>query len=224
MSEEVSVEAKVSSFAVGSLFPQFRYRVIKRGVDLLLVAISLPFCLPICGLLALLVRCSSSGPIFYREYRLGQFGKPFRIWKFRTMYTGEERGRRFLELQHTSLELRSTHKSPRDPRVTPVGRILRRWSLDEIPQLINVLRDEMALIGPRPIVEAERKLYNGYFSFYCAVQPGMSGLWQVSGRSKISYDGRVSLDCRYVQEWSLMLDAAILWKTFYVVATARGAC
>lgn len=224
MSEEVSVEAKVSSFAVGSLFPQFRYRVIKRGVDLLLVAISLPFCLPICGLLALLVRCSSSGPIFYREYRLGQFGKPFRIWKFRSMYTGEERGRQLLESEYSSLELRSTHKGCNDPRVTPIGRILRRWSLDELPQLINVLRGEMALIGPRPIVDAERKLYSGYFPFYCAVRPGMSGLWQVSGRSRVSYDERVLLDCRYVQEWSLVLDAAILFKTFHAVVAARGAC
>ena len=203
---------------------RLQYQVVKRGLDILLVTLSLPFCVPLGILLALIVRCSSSGPIFYREYRLGQHGKPFRIWKFRTMYVQEEWPQRIQQAKHMGIEHNRMNKHPSDPRITPAGRILRRWSLDEIPQLINVLQGEMALIGPRPIIDAERKLYGQDFYYYCMVRPGLSGLWQVSGRSRVSYEKRVFLDCQYVREWSLMRDVVILCKTFVVVMFARGAC
>jgi lipopolysaccharide/colanic/teichoic acid biosynthesis glycosyltransferase len=231
MSEEFSVEAKPFSRLIErkekvaeDLSSKFRYRVIKRTADFLLVTITLPIWLPICVLLALVVRCSSLGPIFYCEYRLGQYGKPFRIWKFRSMYVKEEQERRMREAECTSLDHSRLHKHRNDPRVTPIGRSLRRWSLDELPQLLNVLRGEMALIGPRPIVEAERPLYGHGFRYYCVVRPGLSGLWQVSGRSRLGHGERVLLDCRYVRDWSLIMDVRILLKTFQVVVTARGAC
>jgi lipopolysaccharide/colanic/teichoic acid biosynthesis glycosyltransferase len=202
----------------------FRYSVIKYTMDLLLAAIGLIPCVFIGLPLAVLIHCSSRGPVFYREYRIGRYGKPFRIWKFRTMYTGVERGQRLLESEHTSGELRSTHKGCHDPRITLIGRILRRWSLDELPQIINVIRGEMSFIGPRPIVDAERKFYGEALSTYCLVRPGLSGLWQVSGRSKVSYDKRILLDCQYVQNWSLVQDLAIFVKTFHAVVSAHGAC
>ena len=231
MSDDVLVEAKLlassaqrKAEATCNQLPRFQYQVVKRGIDILLVAVSLPFCVPLGILLAFIVRCSSPGPIFYREYRLGQYGKPFCIWKFRSMYVKEEWPQRIQQAKHVGIEHNRLNKHPSDPRITPVGRLLRRLSLDEIPQLINVLKGEMALIGPRPIVDAERKLYGHGFHYYCMVRPGLSGLWQVSGRSRVSYEKRVLLDCQYVREWSLMLDAAIFIKTLHAVVTARGAC
>lgn len=202
----------------------FRYRIVKRMADSLLALVGLVPCVLIGVPVAMVILCTSRGPVFYREYRIGRYGNPFRIFKFRTMYTGEERGKRLLESEHTSLELRSTHKGHSDPRITPVGRILRRWSLDELPQIVNVIRGEMSFIGPRPIVDAERKFYGESISTYCMVWPGLSGLWQVSGRSTTGYGKRVHLDCCYVKEWSLGLDSAIFFRTIYAVVTAHGAC
>ncbi len=116
-----------------------------------------------------------------------------------------------------------THKLQRDPRVTPLGRILRRYSLDELPQIWNILRGEMSLVGPRPIVTEEVEKYAERFNCYCAVKPGVTGLWQVSGRSVLTYDERVALDCRYVNEWSLWLEAKILLRTLPAAYNADGA-
>lgn len=201
----------------------FQYCVIKRTFDLLLAVVGLPFCVLIGVPVALAIRFSSPGPIFYREYRLGQYGKHFRIWKFRTMYTKDTQRRQLQKATHTSFEFRSTHKHLRDPRITSVGRILRRWSIDELPQIINVLKGEMSFIGPRPIVDAERQFYDQDFRYYCMVRPGLSGLWQVSGRSNVDYGKRVLLDRRYAREWSLAMDLIILFKTFRAVVSSRGA-
>jgi exopolysaccharide production protein ExoY len=200
-----------------------RYELDKRLLDVLFAVLLLFPWLLVGTLLAVLVRCSSHGPIFYREFRVGRNGEPFLIWKFRTMWIGEERQRALEGAQHTELDLRSFHKQDVDPRVTPVGRILRRWSLDELPQLINVLRGEMSMIGPRPIVAAESKLYGEDFPYYCAVRPGLSGLWQVSGRSNLSYPDRVKLDRSYVHNWSLTMDLEILLKTIPTVLKTDGA-
>jgi lipopolysaccharide/colanic/teichoic acid biosynthesis glycosyltransferase len=220
----VSVSTSTRTEKEGYQVETFRYRIIKRAFDCLLAAVGLLPLVLIGAPAALLIFVSSSGPIFYRENRIGRHGKTFRIFKFRTMYVGVERGQRLLEAVHTSLELRSTHKSLYDPRVTPVGKILRRWSIDELPQILNVLKGEMSFIGPRPIVHAERKFYGNGFCLYCMVRPGLSGLWQVSGRNNLSYERRVLLDSRYVKNWSLNLDLAIFFRTFRAVVTARGAC
>jgi lipopolysaccharide/colanic/teichoic acid biosynthesis glycosyltransferase len=139
------------------------------------------------------------------------------------MYIGEARKQTIEEVQNAEFQIRCFHKHDGDSRVTPVGRILRRWSLDELPQLINVLRGEMALIGPRPVVAAECKLYGADFPYYCAVRPGLSGLWQISGRSHLTYQERVKLDRQYVHNWSLAMDLKILLKTIPTVLKTDGA-
>ncbi len=201
----------------------FHYEVSKRFSDILLAGLFFFPCLLVGALLAVLVKCSSRGPVFYREFRIGRSGTLFKIWKFRTMYVGDERQRRIEEAEQAQKDISRFHKRHGDPRVTPVGRILRRWSLDELPQLINVLKGEMSLIGPRPIVKSESKLYGDDFLFYCAVRPGLSGLWQVSGRSNLTYQERVKLDRQYVHNWSLAMDIDILLKTLPAVVKTDGA-
>jgi undecaprenyl-phosphate galactose phosphotransferase len=200
-----------------------RYKLDKRLFDVLFAGLLLVPFLLVGAVLAVLVRCSSRGPVFYREFRIGRNGEPFRIWKFRTMYIGEVRQQALENAQHAEMDLRCFQKHEGDPRVTPMGRILRRWSLDELPQLINVLKGDMSLIGPRPIVAFERELYGKDFPYYCAVRPGLSGLWQVSGRSNLSYPERVKLDCNYVHNWSLAWDFTILLKTIPRVLKTDGA-
>lgn len=209
---------------IDRLLPRFRYEVVKRIVGVMLVLLSLPVSLPICVFLAIAVMVSSTGPIFYREDRLGRYGKSFRIWKFRSMYVSKEQQDIVRKRSMPGQIYDRMHKHCDDPRITPLGRVLRKWSLDELPQLINVLKGEMTLIGPRPIVKAERELYGEKFKYYCMVRPGLSGLWQVSGRSCLQYKERILLDCRYVLGWSLWLDTKILIKTLQVVIKAQGAC
>jgi len=175
-------------------------------------------------LIALAVALSSEGPVFYSESRIGQGGRPFRIWKFRTMY----RKAKCDEVMKangqggTLLHWR-TNKSATDPRITPVGRVMRRWSLDELPQILNVLRGDMSLVGPRPVVAEELPLYRHLRQFYLAAMPGLSGLWQVSGRSDVSFAKRAALDAAYVRNWSLLSDMSILLQTVPAVLSRVGA-
>jgi rhamnosyltransferase len=193
----------------------FSYTVIKRIIDILACLLLIPLLIPVCGLIALLIRLMSSGPALFAHRRIGRGGAPFAMWKFRTMHADSEAVLQQYLNEHPEArnEWASTHKLLRDPRVTPLGRILRRYSLDELPQIWNIVRSEMSLVGPRPIVTEEVEKYAERFSCYCAVKPGVTGLWQVSGRSVLTYDERVALDCRYVNEWSLQLEARILLKT-----------
>jgi lipopolysaccharide/colanic/teichoic acid biosynthesis glycosyltransferase len=197
-----------------------RYQYAKRAIDILgssamLAAFSVP-----CVAIAAAIRLTSPGPVFYREERIGLGGRPFRICKFRSMYSnsaqvsapnaGEWRTRKRLQ-------------DGRDPRITSIGGFLRRWSLDEIPQLFNVLRGEMSLIGPRPIVQSETEKYGQLLVFYQAAVPGLSGLWQVSGRSDLDYDKRMLLDAFYVQSWSLKSDLHLILRTIPAVLSRAGA-
>lgn len=204
-----------------------RYKYVKRIIDLLCaLTLILVFALP--GLLiAAAILLTSRGPIFYRELRIGRDGRPFRIWKFRSMYTNSEQRARIAEKHADSnasnvLEWRMC-KHLQDPRITPIGGILRSWSLDELPQLFNVIRGEMSLVGPRPIVEKETRFYGELLHFYLAAVPGLSGLWQVSGRSHVDYYKRARLDATYVQSWSLRADLMILLRTFPAVLGRVGA-
>jgi len=175
--------------------------------------------------IAAAIIATSSGPVFYRERRIGRYGRTFEIWKFRTMHQKAPR----LQKKHGSeaagdhISYR-TRKTRHDPRITSVGAFLRRWSLDEVPQIFNVLRGEMSMIGPRPIVEAEASFYNELLPFYLAATPGLSGLWQVSGRSNIDYPKRAALDASYVMDWSLRTDFEILVQTIPAVLKKTGAC
>lgn len=164
--------------------------------------------------------------IFYSTMRLGKCGRPFRLWKFRTMIPDADA--QLKEILEANPELkeewRSTGKLQNDPRVTKFGAWLRKTSLDEIPQLFNVLRHEMSLIGPRPIVTREVPFYGESYSVVSGVRPGITGLWQVSGRSDVGYESRVTLDLYYAQNWNLWLDLWIFLRTFSVVLFQRGAC
>jgi Undecaprenyl-phosphate galactose phosphotransferase WbaP len=186
---------------------------------LLMIVVSLPF------LIIMFIVRLDGGPAFYRHKRVGAGGREFNCLKFRTMVLDADRVLSEVLARDCVLadQWARTRKLANDPRITRVGRFLRNSSLDELPQLINVLRLEMSLVGPRPIVESEIPLYGEGFAHYCAVRPGMTGLWQVSGRSKISYEKRVELDMWYVDNWSLWKDIVVLLKTIPTVLCGEGA-
>ncbi len=203
----------------------FQYRVLKRAMDLLLIAVAAPILLPILIVLSILVKLTSPGPIFFSHRRICQNGAFFSMWKFRTMcVNSSEVLEQYLE-QHPEAraEWNQSHKLVNDPRVTRVGRVMRRLSLDELPQIWNVVTGRMTLVGPRPIVAAEVEKYGDCFHCYTCVKPGVTGLWQVSGRSTLSYDARVKLDCEYVARWSLVRDVKILAVTVRSVVNQEGA-
>ncbi len=200
-------------------------RVLKRVLDVTAAVVLGLLGLPLVALIALAVRLDSPGPVFFAQPRIGKGGRKFRAWKFRTMVRdAQEVLDRYLR-EHPELreEWERDQKLRHDPRVTRVGRLLRRASLDELPQLWNVLRGEMSLVGPRPIVDEEVARYGPRFTLYAQVLPGITGLWQVSGRNDTTYEERVELDSYYVRNWSVWLDLYILARTVWVVLTARGA-
>jgi len=168
---------------------------------------------------------SSPGPIFYSHRRIRKGGAFFSMWKFRTMCVNSAEVLEEYLARHPEArsEWNRTHKLRDDPRITPIGSFLRRYSVDELPQLWNVLTGQMSLVGPRPIVAAEVEKYGDCFDCYCRVKPGLTGLWQVSGRSTLSYETRVALDCEYVEHWSLTGDVRILSKTYSSVVNQDGA-
>ena len=177
------------------------------------------------GLIAAAIRVSSPGPIFFFHRRIRAHGAFFSMWKFRTMCVNSAEVLENYLAAHPEAraEWRQTHKLQNDPRVTPVGTFLRRTSLDELPQFWNVFTGSMSLVGPRPIVAAEVEKYGEFFADYCTVKPGLTGLWQVSGRSKVSYGERVQFDRRYAQEWSFFGDIRILFRTVISVVKQDGA-
>lgn len=193
----------------------------KRALDLGLILLALPVILPLVMLLALAVRLSSPGPVLFFQTRVGQNGRRFRMVKFRSMYPDAEARRAALLAQSDRTGLCFKHKD--DPRVTPIGRLLRRSSLDELPQLWNVLRGEMSLVGPRPALPEEVALYAPQALQRLAGLPGLTGLWQVSGRADIGFDEMVALDVDYLKSASLRGDLALIFRTFGAVALARGA-
>ncbi len=203
----------------------FRYAVVKRALDITIVVLLSPLLLPVVAILLLAVILGSPGPAFFSHRRLCRNGSFFSMWKFRTMCVNSAE---VLEqhLKHYPLERQEwlrTHKLRKDPRVTPLGNLLRRSSLDELPQVWNVLTGRMSLVGPRPIVAAEAEKYGRSFGHYLAVKPGITGLWQTSGRSTLTYAERVALDRHYVENWSLWLDMKILFRTIGKVANSDGA-
>jgi Undecaprenyl-phosphate galactose phosphotransferase WbaP len=205
------------------LFPWARRA--KRVLDLFLTVVGGLMISPLLIAMVILVKLDSSGPAFYGHRRLGAEGKHFRCWKFRTMHTNAEQ--LLDEFLQGNPDLRAeweqNFKLRDDPRVTRVGRFLRKTSLDELPQLWNVLRGEMSLVGPRPIVDAEIPKYGTVYEMYRRIRPGISGFWQVSGRSDTNYNERVQLDAYYVRNWSVWLDLVILARTVRIVVLGRGA-
>jgi len=200
-------------------------RLLKRLFDLACTAPALVLAAPLFLVTALLVKCSGPGPVFYGQKRIGQGGRAFRVWKFRSMVKDADRALHAYLADHPAAkaEWEASHKLRNDPRITAIGRFLRASSLDELPQLWNIVRGDMSLVGPRPIVAAEAARYEQDFSLYGRVKPGLTGMWQVSGRSDTTYAERVHLDSYYVRNWSLWLDLAIIGQTVWVVAVRRGA-
>jgi Undecaprenyl-phosphate galactose phosphotransferase WbaP len=199
--------------------------LIKRVMDLIFILLSILFVLPLIILVSIAILIETGRPIFFGQQRLGKEGREFIAWKFRTMVKDADK---VLEtyLRDDPLfrqQWRSSQKVVEDPRLTNVGKLLRRLSLDELPQFWNILKGEMSLVGPRPIVEEEIPRYGESYGLYTQVSPGLTGLWQVSGRSDLSYEDRVWLDTHYVRNWSIWLDIVILVRTVWVVLVGVGA-
>jgi len=193
-----------------------------RAFDLCVAIVLMLAMSPIFLSVAVLVRFTSPGPVIFRQIRTGQHGKPFTLYKFRTMVDGADA----LLDEHirTSAAFRERRKLDNDPRVTRVGAWLRRTSIDELPQLYNVLRGDMSIVGPRPVPPDElAQYYRQYADRILSVKPGLTGLWQVEGRSSVSYDARVALDLEYLQRRSLRYDLLLVLRTIPAVLTMRGA-
>ncbi|WP_144222873.1 sugar transferase [Mesorhizobium amorphae] len=198
---------------------------IKRGFDILGALAGIALLSPLLLMLAALVKTTDGGGrILYGHRRIGRNGTVFRCWKFRTMV---ENGDEVLAAHLASNpqdreEWNATRKLQNDPRVTRVGAVLRKLSLDELPQIINILRGEMSFVGPRPVVKDELELYGNAAEYYLKSRPGLTGLWQVSGRNDVSYGARVAFDQHYVENWSFVFDLKILVRTVPAVFSSRG--
>lgn len=195
-----------------------------RSIDVMIALVALVFFFPLLCIIALLVLVTDPGPVIFAHKRIGHGGKPFYCLKFRSMAVdAQERLERLLASDpQARQEWMLNHKLKDDPRITHVGAVLRKTSLDELPQLFNVLRGDMSLVGPRPIVADEIQRYGRYFVHYCRVRPGITGLWQVSGRSDVSYRRRVAFDVVYTRTYSVALNTKILLFTIPSVLRQRG--
>lgn len=199
-------------------------KAVKRSVDIFGALAGILLLTPVIFLASVLIRLDSPGPVLFSQWRVGKGGLPFRLWKFRTMVPpcNSEMGAQGFDLDRWP-EWERYQKLRFDPRVTRIGRVLRRYSLDEIPQLWNVLVGEMSLVGPRPCFYNQTPLYGWKFNHYIQVRPGMTGLWQVSGRNNTTFEQRVELDSAYIVQWSPNMECAILWRTIWVVLQGEGA-
>ncbi|MEV6563604.1 exopolysaccharide biosynthesis polyprenyl glycosylphosphotransferase [Streptomyces kronopolitis] len=216
--------AKAAGLTVMHIDPAARRGIpvlLKQATDRLGALLLLMLLAPVFAVVAAAIRCTTAGPVFYWQIRVGRDLRPFRMWKFRTMVVTADRMRAALEQsnEHDG----AMFKMRRDPRVTPVGRLLRRFSLDELPQLFNVLAGHMSLVGPRPPLPEEVERYDGTEIRRLSVKPGLTGLWQVSGRSDLSWDETVALDLSYVDNWSYSRDIGVLVRTVRAVVDGRGA-
>ena len=200
--------------------PNASYRVVKRLFDIMVCLLASPVVLPLVVLCALAVRIDSRGPIFFSQRRTGLHNRRFAMWKFRTMCRDAEAMK--ASLQHLNILPPPDFKVPNDPRITRVGRFLRATSLDELPQLFNVLRGDMSLVGPRP-TSFEPSRYDLWHTHRLEVRPGITGLWQIEGRNVMTFDERLRLDVQYIRRRSLVLDLQLLARTVVVVFRRSGA-
>lgn len=222
---EIRFDEKYSSCGETSLIGNPTGGIIKRAIDIMICLAVSPFFIPLfLGLIAL-IKYSDRGPIFYGHSRIGFNGRVFKCWKFRSMVTnGDEVLERHFSRVPADREIwHRERKLDNDPRVTAVGAVLRKLSLDELPQIINVLTGEMSIVGPRPVVHDELEKYDRSRVHYLRARPGITGLWQVSGRSDTTYRERVKLDRYYVSNWHPILDIWVLLRTVPAVLMARGA-
>lgn len=205
-------------YVINRHFPTF-----KRGFDIVVAAALLLALSPLMVAVAVAVKLESPGPILFRQIRVGERGRPFRLWKFRSMVADAEARRGALENDGT-MSGGVRFKSERDPRITRVGVWIRRLSIDELPQLVNVMRGDMSLVGPRPPIPQEVRAYDLHERRRLDAKPGLTCIWQVSGRSLIPFDEQVRMDIDYAQRQSWMLDLKLLLRTVPAVLRGRGAC
>ncbi|MGJ7493369.1 sugar transferase [Variovorax sp. ZT4R33] len=199
-------------------------RALKRSMDIVGALCFFILFAPLYLMVAIAVLLGAGGPVHYWQPRLGQNGRSFRFYKFRSMVHGADKVlAQHLERDPAARQQWETfQKLDNDPRITSVGRFIRKLSLDELPQFFNVLKGDMSLVGPRPCMVRQRSLYGAHWPHYCQMRPGITGLWQVSGRNRLSYAERVQFDVRYATEWSLWLDMKILARTVWVVLSGDG--
>ena len=218
--------SRTSLFAIRNSLKSPLNLALKRGLDLALIFLALPLLVPIFGIIALMMKLKEpAGSIFFSHQRMGFGGKPFGCLKFRSMReNGDEILAQYLKQNPQEVEyFEKYHKYEHDPRITKLGDFLRKSSLDELPQLINVLKGEMSIVGPRPCAQYERKDMGEYADLILAVKPGITGLWQVSGRSDVDFATRAGMDAWYMKNWSIWNDIVIILKTFKVVLAREGA-
>ncbi len=203
------------------------YRAIKRMIDIIGAIVGIIFLIPttIAVCLARKISKEDKGPLFYEQLRYGKNGKVFRLYKFRSMCIGaDEKLKKYLEeSEEIRKEFQKTHKLQNDPRITKIGNFLRKTSLDELPQMINILKGDMSFVGPRPVVEKEVEEYGENKEKFLSVKPGLTGYWQVNGRSNTTYEERMEMELYYVDNCSLWLDIKIFFKTFIAVFKKEGA-
>jgi exopolysaccharide production protein ExoY len=205
---------------------EIKHKPLKRIFDLFFSSLVLLVGFPIFFLIALAVKSSSPGPVFYFHERIGRGGKPFLCYKFRTMYIDADQRLETLLTENSTVkqEWEETHKLKKDPRVTPLGTFLRKTSLDELPQFWNVLKGDLSVVGPRPVVKQEvAKHFGEKAKVILSIRPGLTGIWQVSGRNDVAYGVRIQLDELYVDTQSLLLDLKLIVKTIPAMLFSRGA-
>lgn len=226
MNKEVAPHINHETYAtrVGVVYPVGG--ALKRVFDIIVASFILVLISPFLLSIAIYIKVFDRGPVFFGHARVGYAGQTFRCWKFRTMVPNSGgRLQAYLEANPEALlEWQATRKLKNDVRVTAIGEVLRRFSIDELPQLFNVVCGSMSLVGPRPIVSEEFPLYGDHCIDYMRTRPGLTGAWQISGRSDTSYQERVLLDAAYVQHWSFFRDLWIILRTVPAVLSTRGAC
>ncbi len=205
--------------------PDFANSFLKRGIDIVTSLVLGILFLPLILLTALLVRLDSPGPVLYKQERMGKDGRKIMVYKFRSMQVNADDVLEdyLAKNPRARSEWDQTQKLRHDPRITRVGKWIRAFSVDEMPQLFNILKGDMSLVGPRPIMLGQKNLYGRGIESYCRVRPGLTGLWQVSGRNRTPFYQRTLFDVYYVRNWSIWLDISILVRTVWVVLSRDGA-
>ncbi len=223
--EEIAARQSAAGLPLPADVPSGITGRLKRGFDLVLAIAAFVFLAPLFVVIALMIKLSDGGPVFYRHTRCGRGGLPFACYKFRTMRINADAHLRDVLGKDTMLaeEWARHQKLKNDPRITKFGRFLRKTSLDELPQIFNILLGDMSVIGPRPVTFEELPRYGRSLIYYSAARPGITGLWQVSGRNDTSYAERIAFDTDYVKHWSIKKDISILLRTVPVVLLAKGA-
>lgn len=220
----VSVELQQESESTVTKKSDIIYRFVKRTFDILVSGLSLFLLSPIFLIIALLIKMDSKGKVFYKHKRIGKDGEYIYLYKFRSMYSdSKERLEELLKDPKVRKEWEENYKLDNDPRITKIGDILRKTSLDELPQLLNILNGDMSIVGPRPVIEDELEKYGSNKQKFLSVTPGLTGWWACNGRSCTSYDDRMKLELFYIDNRSILLDLKVIYKTFISVIKRDGA-